>query len=70
MPTLLKEWLPLVFLGFNVAMFIVIKFNDMSHIAKGLTELKNEIKELANKVSVHSERIACLEGKYKATFNK
>lgn len=67
MSIILKEWLPLVILGFNAAMFIVIKFNDMIHMSNSMKELKVSLKEMDKKLDNHSERISCLEGKIKVS---
>jgi hypothetical protein len=61
--TIIKEWLPLVIVGFNAAMFIVIKFNDMSHIDKRLQELIKRFDDVDKKLDKTSERLALTEGK-------
>ena len=33
-------------MGFNCAMFIVIKFNDMRHLTKDVAEIKTDLKTL------------------------
>ena len=38
--------LSLLVMGFNCAMFIVIKFNDMRHLTKDVAEIKTDLKTL------------------------
>jgi prefoldin subunit 5 len=66
MITIIKEYLPLVVLGFNVAMFIVIKFNDMHHLQLRFDELKKCIEKMDEKLDKNAEKIAGIEGKCKA----
>lgn len=40
-------------MGFNAAMFIVIKFNDMKHLAKDVEEIKTDVKTLI----AHSQKL-------------
>ena len=61
--SILKEWIPLAVMGFNVAMFVVIKFNDMSHIDKRLQELIKRFDDVDKKLDKTSERLALTEGK-------
>ena len=61
--TLIKEWMPLIILGFNVAIFIVIKFNDMKHIEKSVEEIKKSISDLVDINAAQGERISKIEGK-------
>ena len=58
-----KEYLPLFVLGFNVAMFVVIKFNDMHHLQLRFDDLIKKIDGIDKKLDIHSERIAKIEGK-------
>lgn len=66
MLTIIKEYLPLVVLGFNVALFVVIKFNDMHHLQLRFDELNTKIDGIDKKLDDTSERIATIEGKCKA----
>jgi hypothetical protein len=63
MITIIKEYLPLIVLGFNVAMFIIIKFNDMHHLQLRFDELKKSIEGMDRKLDNNAERIAKIEGK-------
>lgn len=36
----------LMVIGFNMAMFVVIKFNDMKHLTKDVSEIKTDVKTL------------------------
>lgn len=62
----IKEYLPLVVLGFNVAMFIVIKFNDMHHLQLRFDDLIKKIDGIDKKLDHTSERISKIEGKCSA----
>jgi len=64
--TIIKEWLPLIILGFNVAIFIIIKFNDMKHIEKAVNEIKKCVEEIKKENNKQGERLATIEGKCKA----
>jgi len=70
MNIIFKEYLPLIVLGFNVAMFIIIKFNDMHHLQLRFDELAKTIKDMDKKLDLTSERIANIEGKCKATHKR
>lgn len=61
--TLIKEWLPLIILGFNVGIFIVIKFNDMKHIEAAVNEIKECVEEIRKENNKQGERISKIEGK-------
>jgi hypothetical protein len=52
--------------GANCAIFIIIKFNDMKHIADDIKEIKNSISCIDKKLYTDAEKIAKLEGKCKA----
>lgn len=62
----IKEWLPLVVLGFNAALFVVIKFNDMHHLQLRFDELMKKVEEIDSKLDLNAERIASIEGRCKA----
>lgn len=49
--------------GFNAALFCVVKFNDLAHLAKDVTEIKNSIKEIEKSMVSAIERVAKIEGK-------
>ena len=36
----------LLVMGFNMALFIVLKFNDLSHLTKNVDEIKIDVKTL------------------------
>lgn len=44
-PTWIGLGLTLVVLGFNLAMFTVLKFNDLHHLSQDFSELKKEFRE-------------------------
>ena len=54
---------PLIVIGFNVAMFLVIKFNDMKHMEDGVNDIKATLKKIDEKTDSNSERLAKIEGK-------
>lgn len=60
---ILRIGIPLLILGFNVAMFIVIKFNDMHHIGETLQKLDKKFDKIDSKLDDNSERISKIEGK-------
>lgn len=64
--TVIKEYLPLVILGFNVAMFIVIKFNDLKHLESSVKELTDTLKETNKNLVQNNIDLAELKGKCKA----
>jgi hypothetical protein len=49
--------------GFNAAMFIVVKFNDLHHLTKSVEEIKGLICNLDTKIDSLGERVSRLEGK-------
>ena len=55
----------LLLAGFNAAIFIVIKFNDLAHLSKGFEDLKSSIKDIDNKLDLVVERVAKIEGRLK-----
>jgi len=60
----------LLIAGFNCAMFIVIKFNDMAHMAKAMDELKNLVNGLYSKIDKYGERISTIEGRCEANHKQ
>jgi hypothetical protein len=53
--------LTVLVLGFNSALFICIKFNDMVHLSKDIIEIKDGVKEIQHTLETHSERIIKME---------
>ena len=53
----------LIIAGFNCAMFIVIKFNDMKHLEVALNDLKGLMESVVKRTDVQGERISNLEGR-------
>jgi len=49
--------------GANCAIFVIIKFNDMRHIADDIKEIKNSIDCIDKKLYKDAEKIATIEGK-------
>jgi len=64
--TIIKEWIPLIVIGFNVAMFIVIKFNDMKHIEAAVARIEKSVADMEKILCKTGERVATIEGKCKA----
>jgi len=56
----------LLLAGFNAAMFLVIKINDMKHLEDANKRIEKKLEEMDDKLDSQGERIACLEGKLKA----
>lgn len=56
----------LIMAGFNAAMFLVIKFNDMKHLSQDMKELKILIDKIDNKIDSQGQRISTIEGTCKA----
>jgi len=59
---LLSGLIALFIAGFNAAIFVVIKFNDLKHLDEAMKEIKNELCEVRNKAIELAERISKLEG--------
>ena len=49
--------------GANVAIFCVVKFNDLMHLQKGLDEIKTKLDHNDVKLDKLGERVAKIEGK-------
>lgn len=64
--TLIKEYIPLIVMGFNVAIFVVIKFNDMKHFEEAMKRMESKLDKLDEDICDTGERVAALEGKCKA----
>ena len=56
----------LLLAGFNAAIFIVIKFNDLKHLEASVRELVATLKETNKTLMNNGERLATLEGRCKA----
>ena len=61
--TFISIGISLVVIGFNCAMFIVIKFNDMKHLAKDVTEIKTDVKTLVENSQKLDVRMSTQETK-------
>jgi len=61
--TLIREWFPLIVVGFNAALFIVIKFNDISHISVDIKSIKEILEKNEDKLDNLGQRISKIEGK-------
>ena len=48
--------------GFNAAIFVVIKFNDLKHLDNTMQEIKTTIGDIKCKVDNSAERISKVEG--------
>ena len=56
----------LLLAGFNAAIFVVIKFNDLRHLENSVKELVATLKETNKTLMNNGERLATLEGRCKA----
>jgi peptidoglycan hydrolase CwlO-like protein len=63
MMTIIKEWLPLIIVGFNAAFFVIVKFNDLVHLDKKLDKIEKKLEDMDKKLDTTSERISKQEGK-------
>lgn len=61
-----RDWFPLFLAGGNVALFCVVKFNDMSHLGKTVDELKRLLEKYCDKEKEIAERLSKIEGTCKA----
>jgi hypothetical protein len=61
--SLISIGISLLITGFNAALWIVVKFNDLAHLEKSVKELTETLKETNNKLVGTAERIAKIEGK-------
>jgi hypothetical protein len=52
--------------GANVAVFCIVKFNDLKHQEESLIRIEKGLSEMDKKVDKIGERIATIEGKCKA----
>ena len=55
----------LLIAGANYAIFIIIKFNDMKHIADDIKEIKEDLKCFRDKFIRLDERVSTIEGRLK-----
>jgi hypothetical protein len=66
----LMRWIPsligLFIAGFNAAIFMIIKFNDLRHLENSVKELVATLKETNKTLMNNGERLATLEGRCKA----
>ena len=51
----------LLVMGFNMALFIVLKFNDLSHLTKDVGEIKTDVKTLVQNSQKMEVRLATQE---------
>ena len=71
---MIPQWISigigLIVLGFNAAMFIVIKFNDMKHLETTLNSLDKKFDCIDRKIVDSLQRISTIEGRCEANHNK
>jgi hypothetical protein len=60
----------LLVVGFNAAMFVVIKFNDLKHLTKDVEEIKTDVKSLLEYQHSIDKRVVRLETKFKSHRNR
>lgn len=60
----------LIFTGFNAALWLVVKFNDMKHMADDLKEIKGGVKNIQDIQKHDGERLATIEGRCKANHGE
>jgi len=61
--TMLASFGGLFLAGANVAIFCVVKFNDLSHLQKSQDEIKATLLSIDRKLDNTSERLSKQEGK-------
>ena len=61
--SLIGTGVTLLLAGFNAAIFIVIKFNDLKHLESSVKELTEALKETNKALISTGERISKLEGR-------
>ena len=61
--SLVGTGITLLLAGFNAAIFIVIKFNDLRHLETSVKELVATLKETNKTLMNNGERLATLEGR-------
>lgn len=66
----LLRWIPsllgLFIAGFNAAIFVVVKFNDLRHLESSVKELCETLKETNKTLAGNGERLSKLEGRCSA----
>lgn len=60
----------LLVIGFNCAMFVVIKFNDLRHLSKDVDEIKKDVKSLLEYQHSVDKRVVRLETRMKSLRNR
>lgn len=62
MDTIIR-YLPIFSSIFSLIVLVVIKFNDLTHFDKMLTEIKIKVGEIDKRLIDHESRISRIEGK-------
>ena len=52
-------------MGFNMALFVVLKFNDLAHLTKDVGEIKTDVKTLVQNAQKIEVRMATQEERCK-----
>lgn len=52
--------------GANVAVFCIVKFNDLKHQEESLKRIEKKLEDMDKKGDTNAEKIAAIEGKCKA----
>ena len=60
----------LILAGFNAAIFIIIKFNDFSHLEKKVNEIFDTVKKMDENQDKNSIDIAAIQANCKATHSR
>lgn len=47
----------------NLVVLVIVKFNDITHIANDMKDIKTDMGKLTDKIEIHGERISHIEGK-------
>lgn len=63
MTELVRFWITIGTLVFNVVILVVVKFNDLKHISDDVRETKNDVSDIKELQLQHEGRISRLEGK-------
>jgi Cu/Ag efflux pump CusA len=61
--SLISIGISLLITGFNAALWIVVKFNDLAHLERSVKEITELLKDVNKKLDDNGERIAKLEGR-------
>lgn len=59
--TYISIGISLLVIGFNCALFVVIKFNDMAHLTKDVREIRDDVKTLVQNAQKLEVRMATQE---------